>query len=64
MNSPVFVDSVAWIALLHSGDSLHKQTVELYEQLVADHRSLLTTSLVVVEVANALSSQTRRHFGG
>jgi predicted nucleic acid-binding protein len=62
MNPPVFVDSVAWIALLHSADSLHKQTVEFYKKLVADGRDFVTTSLVLVEVASALSVQSRRHL--
>jgi len=60
MSSPIFVDSVAWIALLHSADSLHHVTVDLYKKLVADGRNFVTTSLVLVEVANTLSSQSRR----
>ena len=62
MNSPVFIDSAAWIALLHNADSLHKQTVGIYRKLVADGCHFLTTSFVLVEVANALSSKSRRHL--
>ena len=62
MNRPVFIDSAAWIALLHSADSLHKQTVRTYDKLVADGRDFVTTSLVLVEVASALSAQSRRHL--
>ncbi len=62
MNRPVFIDSVAWIALLHSADSLHKETVGTYGKLVSDGRDLVTTSLVLVEVASALSAQSRRHL--
>ena len=62
MSSPVFVDSVAWIALLHSADSLHEQTVQSYRKLVTDARDFVTTSFVLVEVANALSAQSRRHL--
>ena len=62
MNHPVFIDSAAWIALLHSADSLHKQTVVTYDKLVADSRDFVTTSLVLVEVASALSAQSRRHL--
>ena len=54
MKSAIFVDSVAWIALLHSADSLHEPTVGLYSQLVSDARSFVTTSLVLVEVANGV----------
>lgn len=62
MIRPVFIDSAAWIALLHSADSLHKQTVATYGNLVADGRDFVTTSLVLVEVASALSAQSRRHL--
>lgn len=62
MNRPVFIDSSAWIALLHSADSLHKQTVGIYDKLVADSRDFVTTSFVLVEVASALSAQPRRHL--
>jgi len=54
MSSPVFVDSVAWIALLHSADSLHEQTVQSYRKLVTDARDFVTTSFVLVEVANVV----------
>jgi predicted nucleic acid-binding protein len=50
MNHPVFIDSAGWIALLHSADSLHKQTVATYDKLVADSRDFVTTSLVLVDI--------------
>jgi uncharacterized protein len=60
MSQPVFVDSAAWIALLHRGDALHARTIEVYRRLITAGRRLLTTSLVLVEVASALAAPTHR----
>ena len=60
MSRTVFVDSAAWVALLHRGDSLHARAVEVYRDLVREGRVLLTTSLVLVEVASAFSTPPRR----
>lgn len=62
MSCLVFVDSAAWIALLHSGDSLHARAVEVYRELINEGRKPLTTSLVLVEVASAFSTSARRHL--
>jgi predicted nucleic acid-binding protein len=60
MSRTVFIDSAAWVALLHRGDSLHARAVDVYRELVTEGRVLLTTSLVLVEVASAFSAPTRR----
>jgi len=62
MSAPVFIDSGAWIALLHRADSLHESTVELYRKLIDNRRIFLTTSLILVEVANAFSMPGRWHL--
>lgn len=62
MTHPVFVDSAAWIALLHRGDSLHARAVEVYRRLVGEDRKLLTTSLILIEVASAFAVISRRHL--
>jgi predicted nucleic acid-binding protein len=56
----VFVDSTAWIALLHSRDELHSRAVDAYQRLLGNGRRLITTSLVLVEVASALSASRYR----
>ena len=56
----VLVDSTAWIALLHRRDQFHQPATERYGQLVSDGRWLVTTSLILVEVANALASLQHR----
>ncbi len=60
MMPTVFVDSAAWIALLHRGDGLHARAVEVYRRLVSEQQRLLTTSLVLVEVASAFAATRRR----
>lgn len=61
---PVFVDSTVWIALLHRRDELHGRAVEKYQQLVDDGRWLVTSSLILVEVANALVMHDSRLLVG
>jgi predicted nucleic acid-binding protein len=62
MNGAVFVDSAAWIALLHSADSLHARAVVEYKLKIDEGRLLVTTSMVLVEVASAFSAPARRHL--
>lgn len=50
----VFVDSTAWIALLHLRDELHERATAEYARLISDSRRMITSSLVLVEVASAL----------
>lgn len=45
----VFIDSSAWIAVLNTNDARHAQAAELYRQLLKNHYSLVTTSLVLSE---------------
>ncbi len=60
MASEIFVDSTAWIALLHRADSLHVAATQAYEQIFQAGHILVTTSLVLVEVASALAAPGRR----
>jgi predicted nucleic acid-binding protein len=62
MSRAVFVDSAAWIALLHSGDGLHPRAVEVYRRLIAGGRTPLTASLVLVEVASAFAARAHRRL--
>jgi hypothetical protein len=56
----VFVDTVAWIALVNLHDSLHSRTKDVLSQLRNDGRQLLTSEFVLVEFANTLSSPAFR----
>ena len=50
----VFVDTVAWLALLNASDALHEPARQIMEQLRAQQVHLTTTEFVLVEVADAL----------
>jgi predicted nucleic acid-binding protein len=52
---PVFVDTVALIALGDKFDGLHKEAVRIRKQLVAQKRSFITTDAVLLELCNAFS---------
>jgi predicted nucleic acid-binding protein len=52
----VFVDTVAWIALLNRSDALRPRTLEVMATLQQQKAHLVTTELVLLEVADALSA--------
>lgn len=52
----VFVDAVAWIALINSRDSLHSQATAVLRELRQTRSRLVTTEFVLLELANALSA--------
>jgi uncharacterized protein len=45
----VFIDSNAWIAVLNTNDVRHEQAGKLYRELLKDHASFVTTSLILSE---------------
>ncbi len=58
----VFVDASAWIALLAPGDNLRQQANAVYAQLERENVRLYTTEFVLLEVADALSVASFRHY--
>ena len=50
----IFVDTVAWLALLNASDALHAPAHQIMEQLRAQQARLTTTEFVLLEVADAL----------
>ena len=50
-----FVDASGWIALVNANDTLHQQSVRLFEQRLNDGRGFVTSSVVLLEVGNWLS---------
>jgi len=50
-----FVDASGWIALVNANDTLHHQSVRLFEQRLNDGRGFVTSSVVLLEVGNWLS---------
>jgi len=53
---PCFVDTVCWVALLNQADDLHQQATRVYRQQFSTGRLLVTTTAVLNETANALST--------
>ena len=49
MLEDIFVDSSAWIALADKDDSHHKQAASSYLSIFKNHKTLITSNLVVAE---------------
>lgn len=60
MMLPVFVDTVAWIAWLDHRDTLHQETHRVMTTLRQRTIPLVTSELVLLEVANSLSEPAVR----
>ncbi|CAN5660170.1 hypothetical protein BH24ACI2_BH24ACI2_15520 [soil metagenome] len=52
----IFVDTVAWIALVNARDSLHEKTKEVFANLRRRDYQFVTTEFVFLEFVNALSA--------
>jgi predicted nucleic acid-binding protein len=57
-----FVDTVGWIASLNRSDNLHAAAVRCFQSLAQSNTPLLTTSLVLAEVGNGLSTLPLRRL--
>lgn len=51
-----FVDTVAWIALVNTRDSLHEKAKVVFANLRKQNYEFVTTEFVLPEFANALSA--------
>lgn len=60
MHREVFVDAGAWIAITDSRDRYHTAATDLYKRLLAEHRILVTSNLVIAE-AYVLIRRTGGH---
>ena len=58
----VFADSAAWIALTDSADDLHELAARVYQKLYTRKTRIVTSELVLVEVANSLSAPRLRPY--
>jgi len=56
----VFVDTVAWIALLNLSDGLHTSARQVMHDLRQQNVQRVTTEFVLIEVADALSAPSIR----
>jgi predicted nucleic acid-binding protein len=57
----VFIDAVAWIAMINTRDSLHQKAMSVFRDLRRQNYSFVTTEFVLMELANALSSPDFRN---
>jgi predicted nucleic acid-binding protein len=56
----VFVDTAAWIALLNVDDIWHQQAKQTRLELVEQNYVFITTEFILLEVGDALCSQSLR----
>jgi len=56
MTPKIFTDTVAWVALVNTRDSLHKKSKEVFTNLRRQNYKFVTTEFVLLEFANALSA--------
>lgn len=52
----VFVDTAAWIAVADADDELHDRAEQVLNELLTQRVQLVTTELVLLEVADALAA--------
>jgi uncharacterized protein len=52
----IFVDTVAWIALTNADDALHERAQQVMAELIRSRIRLVTTDLILLKVADALSA--------
>lgn len=55
MKNTIFVDTVAWLALVNKSEDLHDAARTVRDRLVQKKAKLITTDFVVVEIANSLA---------
>ena len=53
---PIFLDTGYIYALVNSRDEWHKQALHWEQKLASDRRKLITTQLVLVEIADGLAA--------
>ncbi len=58
--SKVFIDTAAWLALINKDDEFHLKAKAVRDRLVAEKLECITTSQVIIEVANSLSKPPLR----
>ena len=49
MTREVFVDAVAWVAIVNRGDTRHEAAVACHHRLLSERRLFVTTNLVIAE---------------
>jgi len=61
MTDSVFLDTNGWLALLHSGDSMHAQANRLWREMILSGANVVLTDWVIAETGNGSSRSPTRH---
>jgi predicted nucleic acid-binding protein len=59
MLEDVFVDTSAWVALADKGDSHHRDAASSYPSIFKNHKSLVTSNLIIAETYILLLKELR-----
>ena len=59
MLDDVFVDTSAWVALADKDDSHHKEAASSYPSIFKNHKTLVTSNLVIAETYIVLLKELR-----
>jgi predicted nucleic acid-binding protein len=54
--SPIFLDTAYIYALVNTRDQWHQQAVQWQRKLASERRTLITTELILVEIADGLAA--------
>ena len=60
MTDDIFVDTVAWIALLDKSDFLHEKARAVLEELARQKYRLVTTEFILLELGDGFSAVGQR----
>jgi predicted nucleic acid-binding protein len=59
MLEDIFVDSSAWVALADKDDSHHKEAASSYRSIFKNHKTLVTSNLIIAETYIVLLKELR-----
>jgi predicted nucleic acid-binding protein len=53
-----YVDASGWIALVNANDTLHRQSVRLFQQRLNEDRGFVTVSFTILQERNIVEALT------
>ncbi len=63
MREKIFVDTVAWLALVNKRDKWHIKAKEIRQELIKQNCTFWVSEYILVEIANAFSKIDSRQSG-
>ena len=58
--TPIFLDTVGLLAIWNEGDQWHGAAERAYGQIISSRQSVLTTTFILLECANAAARRSFR----